>query len=82
MSDAAVLSNAQLNKRILSVIVFTFFCYLSVGLPLAVLPGFVHNQLGFSSFIAGLIISLQYSPRCSVARTLAGWPIATAQNAW
>ena len=60
MSDAAVLSNAQLNKRILSVIVFTFFCYLSVGLPLAVLPGFVNNQLGFSSFIAGLIISLQY----------------------
>ncbi|MFJ5157951.1 MFS transporter [Pantoea sp. NPDC088449] len=60
MSDAAVLSNAQLNKRILSVIIFTFFCYLSVGLPLAVLPGFVHNQLGFSSFIAGLIISLQY----------------------
>ena len=60
MSDAAVLSNAQLNKRIISVIIFTFFCYLSVGLPLAVLPGFVHNQLGFSSFIAGLIISLQY----------------------
>lgn len=60
MSDVAVLSNSQLNKRILSVIVFTFFCYLSVGLPLAVLPGFVKNQLGFSSFIAGLIISLQY----------------------
>lgn len=60
MSDAAVLSNAQLNKRILSVLIFTFFCYLSVGLPLAVLPGFVHNQLGFSSFMAGLIISVQY----------------------
>ncbi|MGK3140721.1 MFS transporter [Pantoea sp. C2G6] len=60
MSDAALLSNSQLNKRILSVIVFTFFCYLSVGLPLAVLPGFVKNQLGFSSFAAGLIISLQY----------------------
>ncbi|WP_336754911.1 MFS transporter [Pantoea sp. USHLN298] len=60
MSDVAVLSNSQLNKRILSVIVFTFFCYLSVGLPLAVLPGFVKNNLGFSSFVAGLIISLQY----------------------
>ncbi|KAA5932163.1 MFS transporter [Pantoea sp. Bo_2] len=60
MSDTAVLSNSQLNKRILSVIIFTFFCYLSVGLPLAVLPGFVKNQLGFSSFIAGLIISIQY----------------------
>lgn len=53
-------SNAQLNKRIISVIIFTFFCYLSVGLPLAVLPGFVHNQLGYSSFLAGLIISIQY----------------------
>ena len=60
MSDVAVLTNGQLNKRILSVLIFTFFCYLSVGLPLAVLPGFVHNQLGFSSFVAGLIISLQY----------------------
>jgi len=60
MSDVAVLTNGQLNKRILSVLIFTFFCYLSVGLPLAVLPGFVHNQLGFSSFMAGLIISLQY----------------------
>jgi len=60
MSDTAVLSNSQLNKRILSVVIFTFFCYLSVGLPLAVLPGFVKNHLGFSSFIAGLIISIQY----------------------
>lgn len=59
-STTAALTNAQLNRRILSVIIFTFFCYLSVGLPLAVLPGFVHNQLGYSSFMAGLIISVQY----------------------
>jgi hypothetical protein len=26
----------------------------------AVLPGFVKNHLGFSSFVAGLIISIQY----------------------
>lgn len=60
MSPTPALSNAQLNKRIISVVVFTFFCYLSIGLPLAVLPGYVHNQLGYSSFMAGLIISLQY----------------------
>ncbi|PNS13728.1 hypothetical protein COO59_02145 [Mixta theicola] len=59
-STTPVLTNAQLNRRILSVIIFTFFCYLSVGLPLAVLPGFVHNQLGYSSLMAGLIISVQY----------------------
>lgn len=60
MAESAALSRTQLNLRILSVIIFTFFCYLSVGLPLAVLPGFVHHQLGYSSFIAGVIISLQY----------------------
>ncbi|WP_380181178.1 MFS transporter [Kalamiella sp. sgz302252] len=60
MSATPALSSAQLNKRIISVVVFTFFCYLSIGLPLAVLPGYVHNQLGYSSFVAGLIISLQY----------------------
>lgn len=60
MSDVAPLTTFQLNKRIFSVLIFTFFCYLSVGLPLAVLPGFVHNDLGYSSFVAGLIISLQY----------------------
>lgn len=60
MAPDSALPGTQLNKRILSVVVFTFFCYLSIGLPLAVLPGYVHHQLGYSSFIAGLIISLQY----------------------
>ncbi|CAI1142513.1 MFS transporter [Serratia ficaria] len=50
----------QLNKRILSVVMFTFVCYLTIGLPLAVLPGFVHNHLGYNSVLAGLIISAQY----------------------
>lgn len=42
-------NNFQLNRRILSVVMFTFVCYLTIGLPLAVLPGFVHDyglQLG------------------------------------
>lgn len=60
MDSTPALTNAQLNRRILAVIIFTFFCYLSVGLPLAVLPGFVHNQLGYGSLMAGLIISVQY----------------------
>lgn len=54
------LSPFQLNKRILSVVIFTFFVYLSIGLPLAVLPQLVHKELGFSSFMAGLVISVQY----------------------
>ncbi|AXF78771.1 MFS transporter [Erwinia tracheiphila] len=71
MSSDFPLSGAQLNKRIISVVVLTFFCYLSIGLPLAVLPGYVHHQLGYSSFIAGLIISLQYFATL-ISRPLAG----------
>ncbi|PLR44924.1 MFS transporter [Chimaeribacter arupi] len=52
--------NLQLNTRILSIVVFTFVCYLTIGLPLAVLPGFVHHTLGYNSVLAGLVISAQY----------------------
>lgn len=60
MSPTKFQTNLQLNKRILSIVIFTFVCYLSIGLPLAVLPGFVHGKLGYNSVLAGLIISVQY----------------------
>ncbi|MGM3173781.1 MFS transporter [Dickeya lacustris] len=50
----------RLNLRIMSVVMFNFASYLNIGLPLAVLPGYVHEYLGFSTFWAGLVISLQY----------------------
>ena len=53
-------STTQLNLRIISIVVFTCICYLSIGLPLAVLPGYIHYQLGYSTFVAGIVISLQY----------------------
>ena len=37
-----------------------FFYYLTIGLLLAVLPGFIHLHLGFSPFWAGVAISSQY----------------------
>jgi len=54
------LSGLRLNLRILSVVMFNFASYLTIGLPLAVLPGYVHDVMGFSAFWAGLVISLQY----------------------
>jgi MFS family permease len=39
---------------------FTFVVYLSVGLPLAVLPPYVHLRMGYSAALAGLAISIQY----------------------
>jgi MFS family permease len=34
--------------------------YLSIGLPLAVLPPYVHLRMGYSAALAGLVISIQY----------------------
>jgi len=39
---------------------FTFICYVSIGLPLAVLPPFVHLNMGYGTVLAGLAISIQY----------------------
>ncbi|MDY7068283.1 putative MFS-type transporter YhhS [Pseudomonas extremaustralis] len=46
--------------QVVSIVLFTFIGYLNIGIPLAVLPGYVHSELGFGAVIAGLVISLQY----------------------
>ena len=39
---------------------FTFVVYLSIGLPLAILPVYVHLRMGYSAALAGLVVSIQY----------------------
>lgn len=67
--------------QIIPVVFFTFICYLTIGIPLAVLPGYVHDDLGFSAIIAGAAISVQYrwrpSPR---APSPAARPTRSARN--
>jgi MFS family permease len=46
--------------QILPAVSFTFVCYLSIGIPLAILPTYVHLQLGYGTILAGLVISAQY----------------------
>ncbi|HUX27901.1 MAG TPA: MFS transporter [Terracidiphilus sp.] len=46
--------------QIAGFVYFTCICYLSIGLPLAILPAYVHLRMGFSATLAGLVISIQY----------------------
>jgi MFS family permease len=46
--------------QILGYVYFTFISYMSIGLPLAVLPPYVHLQMGYSAMVAGLVVSMQY----------------------
>ncbi|WP_082766251.1 arabinose transporter [Paramesorhizobium deserti] len=42
-------------------IIAALFCgYLSVGLPLPVIPLFLHDRLGFNSVVVGLVIGVQF----------------------
>jgi MFS family permease len=47
-------------RHILGFVYFTLVCYLSIGLPLAILPEYVHLRMGYSAVLAGLVISSQY----------------------
>jgi MFS family permease len=56
--------------RIISTSVLIFACYFTIGLQLAVVPRFIHLQLGYNAVLAGLAISAQY------VATLLSRPIA------
>jgi MFS family permease len=46
--------------QILTFTFFSFVIYLAIGLPLAILPAYVHLRMGLSAVLAGLTISIQY----------------------
>lgn len=65
MADSSTVAGSSAASRgstwhIVTFVYFTFICYLSIGLPLAVLPAFVHFQMGYSAMVAGLVISIQF----------------------
>jgi MFS family permease len=49
-----------ITLQIVSIVFYTFVAFLCIGLPIAVMPGYVHDQLGFSAVVAGLVIGSQY----------------------
>lgn len=56
----AAQDSTAITLQIVSIVFYTFIAFLCVGLPIAVLPGYVHDHLGFSAVVAGLTIGSQY----------------------
>lgn len=53
-------SAKDVNLEIISYVFLTFIGYLIIGYSLAVLPIFIHKDLGYSAVVAGFVISIQY----------------------
>lgn len=63
-------SNASVS-RILAIVVFTSVSMCSMGIPLAVLPTFLHDDLHYGAVVTGLVLGL-HSVTMLIARPLAG----------
>lgn len=53
-------SNNGSAWQIISFTSLSFVVYLAIGLPLAILPEYVHMRMGYHASLAGLVISIQY----------------------
>lgn len=53
-------SSLSITLQIVSIVFYTFIAFICIGLPIAVIPGYVHEQLGFSAMVAGVTIGSQY----------------------
>jgi MFS family permease len=51
---------AHLSRPALGIIGALFCGYLCVGLPLPVIPLFIHDKLGFNTVVVGLVIGIQF----------------------
>ncbi|MBT2372923.1 MFS transporter [Pseudomonas fluorescens] len=53
-------TSLSITLQIVSIVFYTFIAFICIGLPIAVIPGYVHEQLGFSAVVAGITIGSQY----------------------
>ena len=64
-------SGASINSKILSIVVFTAISSSAIAIPLAVLPIYIHESLGYGAVVTGLALSTQALSMIA-ARPLAG----------
>lgn len=62
--------------RIAPAVLVVFFCFIGIGATISVIPVYVNTQLGFSSFVVGIVVASQYVAML-LARPAAGNTVDT-----
>lgn len=60
INHTTIQTEQRFQKIIIPIIVSVFAIYLTIGMTLGILPGFVKNELKFSSLLVGVVIGIQF----------------------
>ena len=60
VEQSAIAPQAAVNSMLLRLTLAIFCCYLTIGIPLPVIPLYVHRDLGFSNVVVGFAVGIQF----------------------